>query len=111
MNGNDEHGDPACEASTVSSWEHLKRGQSRLRAQHTTGEVVFLYLWTAVGCLLPAVGLGLTIFGQHALRAVGVGLLVAFVVLWAVPLSPILAARRRRREGRQDAAKITDSRE
>ena len=92
----------------MSTWEHLRRARSRLRAEHTAGEVAFLYLWTAVGCLLPTVGLGLTIFGRGTVRAVGVGLLVAFVVLWAIPLSPILAARRRRRENKQDQATTID---
>jgi hypothetical protein len=89
----------------VSAREHLRRAHSRARSEHTAGEVALLYLGTAVGCLLAAVGLGLTIFGSGTLRAIGVGLLAALVILWAIPLSPILAARRRRRENKQDHAK------
>jgi hypothetical protein len=61
-----------------------------------------------VGCLLPAVGLGLTIFGQGTLGAVGMELLAAFVVVWAVPLSPVLTARRRRRGDEQGQADAID---
>jgi hypothetical protein len=70
--------------------------------------VALLYLGTAVGCLVSAVGLGLTIFGSGTVRVIGAGLLVAFIVLWAVPLSPILQARRRRRENGEARAPRVD---
>ncbi len=76
----------------VSFREKLRRDRAQIRAQLTTGERVFFYIWTGLGLLLPPVG-GVLIGAGNGTRGVGTGLLVVAVVLMAVPITPILKAR------------------
>jgi hypothetical protein len=67
----------------------------------TTGERAFMYAYAVVIVFLPTVAIALTIFGKDTVRSVGIGLLLLTVVLYAVPLSPIMRRRVRRREERR----------
>ena len=65
-------------------------------AQLTRGERIFLRLWLIVIVLLPPCAGLLTIFGRGAVRAVGIALLLVALIIFAVPVSPLLKARIRR---------------
>jgi hypothetical protein len=80
--------------------ESLKRNRAQTRKLLTPGERRFAYGYTLVSGLLPAVAIGLLVFGTSTTRAVGAGLLLFALVLMAVPISPFLRARVRRRERR-----------
>jgi hypothetical protein len=53
--------------------------------------------------LLPALAIGMLVFGGDGVRPAGIGLLFAALVLYAVPVTPIMQARVRRREARRSA--------
>ena len=81
----------------MSLWGKLRRDRAQLRTQLTTRERVVFYLYGWLGLLLPLVG-GVLIVASSATRGIGVGLLVLAVLVMAVPISPIMRARIRRRE-------------
>ncbi len=64
------------------------------------GERAFYYFWAGLIVFLPPIAVGLAIFGRGTARAAGVVLLVVTVIVYAVPVSPILKAWVRRREAR-----------
>jgi hypothetical protein len=64
---------------------------------------VFWYGMGVLVTLLPPLAIGLLAFGGEGVRPVGIGLLFAALVVYAVPVSPILHARIRRREARRSA--------
>jgi hypothetical protein len=79
----------------------LRRGREERRRLLTRGERVVA--WSAV--LLPAVVVLVAVLvlaggAGGAVRVVCVGLLIVGLVVMAVPVSPFLRARVRRREGR-----------
>jgi hypothetical protein len=78
----------------------LRRRRAELREQLTPGERRFFYGYGLVSPLLAPVGIGLLVFGSHDTRGVGIGLLLVALLVMAVPISPFLRARIRRREGR-----------
>lgn len=78
----------------------VRRIRSELRAQLTPGERVFYYSWTILILVLPLSAGGLTVLGRRAVRGAGIGLLFLTIVVYAVPVSPILQRRIRRREAR-----------
>jgi len=78
----------------------VRRIRRELRAQLTPGERVFYYSWTILILALPLSAGGLTVLGRRAVRGAGIGLLFLTVVVYAVPVSPILQRRIRRREAR-----------
>jgi hypothetical protein len=81
--------------------ENLRSVPGKLdEAGLTSGERVFLYVHAVLVIVLPTLAIALTIFGHGTVRAVGLGLLLLTVVLYAVPTSPILRARVRRRQER-----------
>jgi hypothetical protein len=76
---------------------HIRR---ELRQQLTVGERVFYYTWSTLILVLPIVAFALAAFGSGTVRAVGVILLFVTLIVYAVPISPILRRRIRRREAR-----------
>jgi hypothetical protein len=86
----------------VSLREKLRRDRAQLRQELTPGERRFFYAYMLLSAPLAPVAVGLVVFGSGATRAVGIGLLLAALVVMAVPISPFLRARVRRRQ--QDAS-------
>jgi hypothetical protein len=82
----------------VSLRENLRRSRAQTRKQLTPGERRFAYGYTAVGIVLPPLAIGLLVFGVGSTRGVGIGLLIVALGMMAVPISPFLRARVRRRE-------------
>jgi hypothetical protein len=78
----------------------FKRIRSELREQLTSGELAFWYGMVVLVLVLPALAICVLILGGNDLRGVGIGLLFVTIVVYAVPVSPILRARVRRREAR-----------
>ena len=81
--------------------ENLARVRGELRDQLTPGERVFFYLWTALILLLPLATVGCLFLGHGTVRGVGIGLAFLTLVFYAIPLSPILRARIKRRQSRR----------
>lgn len=84
----------------VSIREKLRRSRAQLREQLTPRERMFFYGYTLVSTLLAPVAIGLLVFGSGSTRGVGIGLLLVALVVMAVPISPFMRARVRRRERR-----------
>jgi hypothetical protein len=82
----------------VSLRQALSRNREQLRNELTPGERRFLYSYTLMGIVLPPVAIGLLVFGSGAARGAGIGLILLALVVMAVPISPFLRARVRRRE-------------
>lgn len=59
---------------------------------------MFAWSYTVLASLLAPVGVLLLIAGSGAARGVGIALLVLALLVMAVPISPLLRARVRRRE-------------
>jgi hypothetical protein len=59
-----------------------------------------LYGYTILGALLPPLAVGLLAFGGAGTRGVGIAVLVLALLTMAVPTSPFLSSRARRRAGR-----------
>jgi hypothetical protein len=91
----------------MSLWEKLKRNQEQIGALLTPAERLFAYSWLSLTMVLPFAG-AILIGAGGGTRRIGIGLLVAGLVFVAVPISPILRARIRRRE--QENAERTDGR-
>jgi hypothetical protein len=66
----------------------------------TRGERVFMWGYTIFVSLLAPIGVGLLVWGSGSAHSVGIVLLFLSLVTMAVPISPFLRARVRRREGR-----------
>jgi hypothetical protein len=82
----------------------LKLGREERRRVLTTGERVFAWSYTVLSSLLIPLGVVLLLAGSGAIHGVGIALLVIGLLAMAVPISPLLRARVRRREaqaGRQ----------
>ena len=86
-------------APEVSLRRSLGRSRAQLRAQLTPGERRFFYGYMLISPLLVPLAIGLLVFGPSSTRAVGVGLLLVALVVMAVPISPLMRARIRRRGG------------
>jgi Zn-dependent protease with chaperone function len=80
----------------------LRRGREERRRLLTRGEHVFAWSYTLLASLLAPVGVVLLIVGSGAGHDVGIALLVLGLLAMAVPISPFLRARVRRREARAD---------
>ena len=76
--------------------EKLRRDRALIREQLTSGEraVAYAVLW--LGALLPPVGVILA--ASSTTRGIGIGLLLLGLLILAVPISPFLKARIRKRE-------------
>jgi hypothetical protein len=75
--------------------ERAARRKAELAAL-TTRERVLFFAYYAFSISAMPVGLLLTIYGHGATRTAGIALLVATVLLMAVPVGPILRGRVRR---------------
>jgi hypothetical protein len=80
-----------------------RRGREERRRQLTRSERALLWVHTLVGALLAPVGIALLAFGGNPLRAAALVCVFAGLVLMAVPISPFLRARIRRREAQERA--------
>jgi hypothetical protein len=79
----------------------LRRTRAQLREQLTPGERLFYYAYALTSPLLAPVGIGLLVFGSHSTHAIGIGVLLLALLVMAVPISPFLRARIRRRESKR----------
>lgn len=86
--------------AVVSYWEKIQRTRAELRTQLTPGERLFAYSWLVLTMALPFAGAVLVGAGKGT-RAIGIGLLAAGLIFVAIPISPILKARIRRRQEKQ----------
>lgn len=89
----------------------LKRGREERRRLLTTGERVFACSYTVLTSLLIPVGVVLLLSGNGATHGIGIALLVIGLLTTAVPISPFLRGRVRRREvqaGRRQTIKDRD---
>jgi hypothetical protein len=64
----------------------------------TRGERVFAWSYTVLSSLLIPLGVVLLLAGSGATHGIGIALLVIGLLTMAVPISPLLRARVRRRE-------------
>ena len=79
----------------------LKRGREERRRLLTTGERVFACSYTVLTSLLIPVGVVLLLSGSGATHGIGIALLAIGLLTMAVPISPLLRARVRRREAQE----------
>lgn len=84
--------------------DSLRSSRAQLREQLTPGERRFFYVYALASPLLLPTGIGLVVFGSHSTRSVGIGVLLLALLVMAVPVSPFLRARIRRREERDRPA-------
>jgi hypothetical protein len=80
----------------------LKRRREERRRLLTRGERTFAWTLAFAPSLLVVGGIALLLWGKGAGHGVGIALLVVTLLLMAVPISPFLQARVRRRKA-QDA--------
>ena len=66
----------------------------------TRGERAFAWTFAFAPSVLVLGGIALLVWGKGAGRGVGITLLIVALLLVAVPISPFLQARVRRREAR-----------
>jgi drug/metabolite transporter (DMT)-like permease len=78
----------------------LKRGREQRRGLLTGGERAFAWSLAVVPSLLALGGIALLVWGKGNGHGVGIALLIVALLLMAVPISPLLRARVRRREAR-----------
>ena len=78
----------------------MRRNRDARRELLTSGERAVGWLLAFLPTLLTVGGLALLISAHGAARGVGIGLLILALILMAVPVSPLLRARVRRREAR-----------
>jgi Flp pilus assembly protein TadB len=69
----------------------------------THGERVFLWTYTVLSTLLAPAAVVLVLVGGGSLRIIGIVLLLVALLVMAVPISPFMRARVRRREARTGA--------
>lgn len=87
---------PSCEVLVETDWGwRVCRVRRRLR---TRGERIVVWSYTVIVSLFAPAGVVLLMWGSGAARSVGIALLVVGLVVMAVPISPFLRARVRRRE-------------
>jgi hypothetical protein len=84
--------------SPVGSTRREKR--AKVVAQLTPRERMFVRVWTLVTIVLPIASGLAAVLGHGTVRAVGIVLLILALFLTAVPISPFLNARVRRRDQR-----------
>jgi hypothetical protein len=82
---------------------NTRRIRRELREQLTRGERAFWYGMVVLVTLLSPLAIGMLVFGGDGVRPAGIGLLFAALAVYAVPVTPILRARVRRRESRRSA--------
>jgi hypothetical protein len=75
----------------------LQQGREERRKLLTRGERILAWSLTAAPTLLTIGGLVLLMLGKGTGHALAIGLLIAALFATAVPASPFLQARRRRR--------------
>ena len=79
--------------------DNLRRIGVEVRDQTTPAERTVWYVYVLLIIVMPALGLILLLAGGAGM-GVGIGLLIGAVVLYAIPISPILKNRSRRRDAR-----------
>jgi len=81
----------------------LRETPAQRRAQArkllTPRERRFALGYTLASAILAPVAVGLLVFGTSSIRGLGIGLLLVALVVMAVPISPFLRAKVRRRAG------------
>ncbi len=87
-------------APEVPLRESMRRSRAKLREQLTPWERRFFYAYALGSPLLAPVAIGVLLFGSSGMRGLGIGLLLLGLVAAAVPISPFMRARVRRREQR-----------
>lgn len=87
----------------MPSTDGIRRGRDWRRQHLTLGERVFATSWLLLGFVLLLGGGLLAVFDRQ-LRLVGVALLIIGLLVNAVPISPFLRARLRKREKSADPA-------
>lgn len=78
----------------------LKRGREQRRGLLTRRERAFAWSLAVAPGLLALGGIALLVWGKGTGRSVGIALLIVALLLMAIPISPFLRARVRRREAR-----------
>lgn len=78
----------------------LKRGRQQRRRLLTRAERAFAWSVAVAPSLLVLGGIALLVWSKSAGHGVGIALLIVALLLMAVPISPFLRARVRRREAR-----------
>jgi len=85
-----------------SGIRHLRAGMRRRRRGRrellTLGERVVVWMMLFLSVVLAPAGVIILLSGDSSLRFVGIAMLVLALVVAAVPISPILQARVRRRQ-------------
>jgi hypothetical protein len=76
----------------------MRHSHAQLRKELTPNERRFYYGYIVVGMVVPSAAIWLLFLGRGTARAVGIGLLLLALLVMAVPISPFLRARVRRRE-------------
>jgi hypothetical protein len=84
----------------VALREKLRRNCAERRRELTPGERWVVHGYMALCTFLGPVAIVLLLLGPGTPRTVGIGLLFAALVVFAVPISPFIRARVRRRERR-----------
>ena len=79
---------------------NMKRNREARRKLLTRGERVFLMSSTLLSSLLAPAAVVLLLFGGGSVRIIGIVLLLVALLLMAVPITPFMRARVRRREAR-----------
>jgi hypothetical protein len=82
----------------------MRRGREERRKLLTRGERVFAWTMIVVSAVAAPAGVIILLSGGPGSRPIGIMLLVLALVVMAIPISPILRARVRRRERRAKAA-------
>jgi hypothetical protein len=79
----------------------LRRARQEQRTQLTGGERIVGWSLAVLPGILAVVGVALLVSGVHGGgHAVGIALLILAVLVVAVPISPVMRAKARRREAR-----------
>ncbi len=84
----------------MANWARVKHNWARAASDLTRGERRTFYFLLALVSILPPAGFALLILGRGAARAVGIGLLIAVLLMNAVPVGPLFKAHVRRRQQR-----------
>jgi hypothetical protein len=85
--------------------EERRRRRSRRKktlreewSQLTLGERLVTGQWMLLTLVLPTAGGVVTVLGSGATRTIGIALLLVGLIMCAIPISPFLKARIRRRQ-------------
>jgi cation transport ATPase len=81
----------------------MRRHHEERRRLLTRGERVFVWAYMLLSAVTLA-GIPLVVFGRHGVRTAGIALLIVALLLMAIPISPFLRTRVRRRENQQKQA-------